>query len=108
MNKHSGELVELDRSHSGWELHPVAPGYASAAPPGNQWVCRDGAQPSGAPDTEFGHFGADIRIARRMREEVLSVANAEAEAFDRALSRRMREEALQANWAAQESRVRAP
>ena len=35
VNKHSGELVELDRSHSGWELHPVAPGSASAAPPGN-------------------------------------------------------------------------
>jgi len=35
-NKDSGKLVELDRSHSGWELHPVAPGSASAAPHGNQ------------------------------------------------------------------------
>ena len=39
VSKHSGELVELDRSRAGWVLRPVVPGSASTMY-SDQWLCR--------------------------------------------------------------------
>ena len=57
VNKHSGELVELDRSRAGWILLPVVPGSASTMF-SDQWRCREDGKEA---DTEEFEFGAPPR-----------------------------------------------
>ena len=58
VNKHSGELVELDRRCASWWLRVLAPGSASRTLPPReitQWFCRDASRPAGEVDLQFGH-----------------------------------------------------
>ena len=41
VDKHTGELVEVDPERSGWSLRECAPGSASATTWGEQWHCRE-------------------------------------------------------------------
>ena len=70
VNKHSGELVELDRSRAAWILRPVVPGSASTID-GDQWLCRaDGKE---AATTEF-EFGAPAPEGQQTDEGPLSIS----------------------------------
>ena len=53
VNKHNGEIVELDTSRPDWTLQPVRPDFASA-PLHEQWFCRANGAPSTRPDKDFG------------------------------------------------------
>jgi len=55
VNKHSGELVEIDATRGGWSLRESAPGSASAAKWGEQWYCTNGGQalPPNTSDEQF-------------------------------------------------------
>ena len=57
VDKHSGEIVELDRRSTRWALERVAPGSASAKHSG-QWFCCEGRAKAGQADLDFGWPGA--------------------------------------------------
>ena len=101
VNKHSGELVELDRLRFGWALKGVAPGSASAAAESlvrSQWVCREGGEAAGGPELEFGYFGSNNEVANRMSRAITAVAQ------QTGLWRNQ----LRADWDKQVTRVRVP
>ena len=101
VNKHSGELVELDRNRFGWELREVAPGSASAdvaALARTQWACREGGEAAGAPEYEFGYFGVNHNVSVQMSLAVDVVAT----------GHKLWRHHLRPDWASQVTRVRVP
>ncbi|CAK0843072.1 unnamed protein product, partial [Prorocentrum cordatum] len=77
VKEHSGELVELDRRGSGWEVRAVAPGSASAAltQGSEQWLCCDGGAPAGKVDAEFGHHCNIREIALHTEDQARGLAS---------------------------------
>ena len=70
VKKHTGELVELHRRSSGWQLRAVAPGSASASllhGTGTPWLRREGGGPAGRMDFQFGCPGSLVQVRRSMR-----------------------------------------
>ena len=76
VKKRTGELVELDRMLSGWQLRAVAPGSASASllsGTGTQWLCREGREPAGRLDFQFGYPASLVQVRRSMRRQVMDM-----------------------------------
>ena len=70
VKKRTGELVELDRMLSGWQLRAAAPGSASASLLSGtvtQWLCREGGEPAGRLDFQFGNPASLVHVRRSMR-----------------------------------------
>ena len=57
INKHSGEIVELDSNCTEWTLQPVLPGVASGGTPEQFFCCPNGA-PAGVRLGKRAGFGA--------------------------------------------------
>ena len=57
INKHSGEIVELDSNLTEWTLQPVLPGVASGPPPEQFFCCPNGV-PAGLQWGKHAGFGA--------------------------------------------------
>ena len=98
VNKHSGEIVELETNRPDWTLQPVRPDFASA-PLHEQWFCRANGAPSTRPDKDFGwprYPGVELDLDRQITialERYNSVAS-------------VRE--LRPDWAKQISRITCP
>ena len=56
VDKHSGEIVELDQRRMSWTMERVAPGSASAAS-SEQWHCCEHRAEAGKAEFEFGWPG---------------------------------------------------
>ena len=101
VNKHSGELVELDRGSSSWQLRSVATGSAIDKLPADlisQWRRRDGGGRALTQDVEFGYPGINAHVANLMQQEVASTA----------MSNGSSPNASAPNWRGQTIRVRVP
>ena len=57
INKHSGEIVELDSNLTEWTLQPVLPGVASGPPPEQFFCCPNGV-PAGLRWGKRAGFGS--------------------------------------------------
>ena len=58
ISKHPGEVVELDRRRSGWQLRAVTRGSASVAPLAAahaQWYCREHSERAGHADCDIDY-----------------------------------------------------
>ena len=101
VKKRTGELVELDRMLSGWQLRAVAPGSASVALLSGtvtQWLCREGGEPAGRIDFQFGYPGSLKEVRRSIRFQVMDMVERHGvHAVD-----------LAPDWRLQIFRVRAP
>ena len=76
VNKHSGEVVELDRMRASWVLLPVVPGSASAFD-GDQWLCRADGKEADTREFEFGApapEGQPFNVALSMESELKRIA----------------------------------
>ena len=58
INKHSGEIVELDSNLTEWTLQPVLPGVASGPPPEQFFCCPNGV-PAGLRWGKRAGFGSE-------------------------------------------------
>ena len=77
IKKLSGELVELDRLSSSWQLRSVKTGSAIDELPAHlisQWWCRDRGGRAQTPDVEFGYPGINAHVENLMQQEVASTA----------------------------------
>ena len=73
VKKRTGELVELDLKHSGWQLRAVDPSFDSASllrGTGTQWLCREGGVPAVRNDFQFGYPAGVVHIRRSMACQV--------------------------------------
>ncbi len=98
VDKHSGEIVELDRRRASWTLERVAPDSASADH-SEQWYCCERRARAGRADLDFGWPGTSQEF--RMQAD-LAVRQARSEGCGTP-SRDLRP-----NWAEQVSRVTCP
>ena len=71
--KHTGEIVELDRTTSSWKLYDLASGSANVFSTSRQWYCQKDQQAVDTPkDPDWGYpVGHDAH--RRMNEEIQRV-----------------------------------
>ena len=93
VSKHSGEIVEIDRTKMGWILHPLAPGSASVEW-SKQWNCKEDGGMAMSKDSEYG-FPTAQDLTIKMHEQA-----------DRVLKEtRLDATSLVPNWAAQTRRT---
>ena len=74
VNKHSGEIVDLDRRRTSWTLQLAAPGSASADLP-EQWYCCANRATAGHADLDFGWPGTWVAFEVQVDLEIRRIRN---------------------------------